>query len=357
MTTRGLASKRLLLAALYLGIVLVFLEGSARVLVWNDAFVHRIVGNDDASWRLQWRLRHRDSLDSPIYYSFDRWHPTRGWVLAPDLRGVHAMPVRREKTLSSNKGGLRGTTDYIYERIPGHRRVVVLGDSFTFGEDVSDDETYCARLARAMPGVDVINMGVHGYGYDQMLVTLEEDGVRYQPEVVVIGFLYADRDRGMLSFRDFAKPRFVLRGDDLALTHSPVPSPEQVLAEWHSTFGDLIEILGARLGKEARERKSVALTRALLLRMTEVIRGIGAQPVLVYLPTGAELTDDGPVPNAQEAFLEEVGQRGMARVVQMRPQFIDARRRGEPISPEGHYGPLEHEVVARGLLPVLAAPR
>lgn len=63
------------------------------------------------------------------------------------------------------------------------------------------------------------------------------------------------------------------------------------------------------------------------------------------------------MPNEREAFLTEVGEQGKASVVLPRRQFIEARRKGKAFRPEGHYGPLEHDVVARGLHPVLSQSR
>ncbi len=55
---------------------------------------------------------------------------------------------------------------------------MVLADSFTFGDEVSDDETYSSYLQQALPGAENINLGVHGYGHDQMLILLMEDGIK-----------------------------------------------------------------------------------------------------------------------------------------------------------------------------------
>ena len=114
----------------------------------------------------------------------------------------------------------------------------MLGDSFTFGEDVGDDETYSHHLEQLLPGTEVINLGVHGYGHDQMLIYLREEGVRYRPDVVILGFLTGDMERNVLSFRDYAKPRFVLDGGKLALRNSPVPPPAEMAAaeKWRSKF-------------------------------------------------------------------------------------------------------------------------
>jgi hypothetical protein len=76
-----------------------------------------------------------------------------------------------------------------------------------------------------LPHTEVINLGVHGYGHDQMLILLKKEGVKYEPDIVILGFMPIDMSRYLLKFRDFAKPRFILKGGKLKLTGSPQGSP------------------------------------------------------------------------------------------------------------------------------------
>ena len=117
---------------------------------------------------------------------------------------------------------------------------MVLGDSFTFGDEVSDDETYSAYLQAMLP-TEIINMGMHGYGHDQMLILLKEEGIKYQPDIVILGFLPLDMSRNLLNFRDFGKPRFVLERGELKLTGTPVPRPEEIL-RWDWTRPRILDI-------------------------------------------------------------------------------------------------------------------
>jgi lysophospholipase L1-like esterase len=88
-------------------------------------------------------------------------------------------------------------------RLPGPKpagtvRVVVLGDSFTQGYGVEEEEAYPRRLERLLnqrrPGTrhEVINLGVPGacpLDYD---AHLEEVGLAYEPDVVVVGLMAND---------------------------------------------------------------------------------------------------------------------------------------------------------------------
>ena len=110
-----------------------------------------------------------------------------------------AKPQRRkdirQQDFKYNSRGLRGKRDFPYTKNKNKVRILILGDSFTFGDEVSDDETYSARLQAMLPHTEIINMGVHGYGHDQMLILLKEEGIKYQPDIVILGFLALDMSK------------------------------------------------------------------------------------------------------------------------------------------------------------------
>ncbi len=78
----------------------------------------------------------------------------------------------------------------------GRRRVVVLGDSYTFGWAVDQGEEYPAQLERLLRDdgwpVDVINAGVPGYNTVQQARYLALDALALEPDLVVLGFVMND---------------------------------------------------------------------------------------------------------------------------------------------------------------------
>jgi lysophospholipase L1-like esterase len=94
---------------------------------------------------------------------------------------------------------------------PASIRIVCLGDSWTFGMNVNDDQTYPARLEqilrRTYPDhdVEVINLGMLGYSSYQGLALLQHRALALRPDVVVLGF--AMNDGKVTGYRD--KDRFV----------------------------------------------------------------------------------------------------------------------------------------------------
>jgi len=340
--------RRVATLGLYLLAVAAFFEAASRLVLSRPALADRLAANDDPSWRLRW-IR-RQGTQRRIYYEFDEWSATRGWVLKPGLRDV---PFGEGRTLNSNAHGVRGRREYTYDKPPGVTRIVVLGDSFTFGEDVGDAETYAQRLEQSLPGTEVINLGVHGYGHDQMLVTLREEALRYKPDVVLLGFVYDDMERNVLAFRDYAKPRFVIRDGALVLRGSPVPPPDAMLAAepWRSKFGDLLTMLWLRYrwksGRTSQEMKDV--TRAILDEMKAAIESAGARPAFAYLPVFGEVTHTDPAMTARERFFFAHCRARGIQTMYLRPFFMDAMKRGVELKAYGHWGPAEHAAAAAGM--------
>ena len=346
------ASRRTLRSAItglvYLAAVVLFFEGAARLAVSSGPLFQRIAAEDDSSHRLRWiqsRKRKRD-----VAYFFDEYHRTRGWSLKPNLRDLAVFGGRR---LSSNSRGVRGTAEHSPEGDPSRTRIVVLGDSFTFGEEVSDEQTYASQLQGLAPETEVLNLGVHGYGHDQMLLYLREEGLVYRPDILLLGFVHIDMPRNLLAFRDYAKPRFERIQGRLELRGTPVPEPQAVIdAEpWRSKLLDLLRMLRSRLdeGSGTTAARSREITAAILDEMALAAAAAGAKPIFAYLPVEeelaqADLTATGP----QRFFLDYCGAR-RAACLDLRPAFLARAKAGAALPTRGHWGAAEHRLAAQAL--------
>ena len=76
---------------------------------------------------------------------------------------------------------------------PGSRRIVLLGDSVSFGLGVDQDAIYPALLERRLgPGWDVANLAIFAYNTADEHAALREDGLKLKPELVVLQFYMND---------------------------------------------------------------------------------------------------------------------------------------------------------------------
>jgi hypothetical protein len=334
----------------------VFMEGGSRLVLSINRLRQRVTGFDDSSYRLQWIRLHRIHQEWTGKYAI--YHPTRGWTLKPDIK---ELPVFGKKILNSNSKGLRGKAEFQYERSARKQRMVVLGDSFTFGEEVSDDETYSHYLQASLPGTEILNFGVQGYGHDQMLLYLREEGVKYHPDVVVLGFAYLDIYRNIESFFAYAKPRFELSSEGLQLTNVPVPTPEHFLAEeaYRPKSLDLMVVLREKLrwsiGKNEVEAREVS--RRLLDQIVATTRSVGATPVIVYLPVYEEiqplpkssylLTASSPPVEDREKYLNDFCLQRDVPCLFLRSRFHEEVQQGMNFNAAGHWNAQAHNLAAQ----------
>lgn len=331
--------------------LLVCMECGSRLVLSINPLRRRATGFDDASYRLQWiRLRQEQrEWTGP----FAVYHPTRGWALKSGVRDTAAFDGT---ILNTNSKGIRGKTEYSYQRTPGKQRIVVLGDSFTFGAEVADDVTYSHYLESHLPNTEVLNFGVQGYGHDQMLLYLKEEGVQYHPDIVIVGFAYIDIYRNIESFFAYAKPEFKLVSGRLQLTNVPVPTPERVLAEepYRPKALDTLLILKEKvrwsLGKNEAEAREV--TRLLLDEIAATTRSIGAAPVFVYLPVNEEIepfprfgiTTNSPSVADRELYLASICEKENLPCLFLRSRFHAEVDKGADLHPRGHWNAKAHSL-------------
>ena len=119
--------------------------------------------------------------------------------------------------------------------------ILAVGDSFTFGDNVSDDETWPARLEE-ISDTRVINGGVFGYGVDQSYLRMRELVAKYRPTIIIFSLIPDDINRCELSERTgVPKPYFELtRSGELVLMNKHLEA--FVLPE--NSFGIVRKVLG-----------------------------------------------------------------------------------------------------------------
>jgi lysophospholipase L1-like esterase len=100
-----------------------------------------------------------------------------------------------------NGQGLRADQDY-GPPAPDRFRLLVLGDSMTFGVGVNGDQAYPALLngSHAADGrlVESLNAGVCGYGTDNEVAWLHAYGWAFKPDMLLVGFYVGNDVRDVM---------------------------------------------------------------------------------------------------------------------------------------------------------------
>lgn len=131
----------------------------------------------------------------PRYHTDYRYGPYTLRGIRPNAEFWHTS-VDGSWKFVTNSRGFRNARDFPYEKRAGTLRVLSLGDSHTQGYEVRQDATFSAVLERYLAGrnarAEVPNAGVSGYSTAEALAFLENEGYRYQPDAVVLGFYAND---------------------------------------------------------------------------------------------------------------------------------------------------------------------
>jgi hypothetical protein len=296
----------------------IFVLGEAGVRL-RTALSDKAPPRSDRSLRREWRwaLEHlaAGTATFPGYAGYD---PELGWRMTPNL----VDPKWR-----TNSVGMHAYREFSEERVSGKPRILLVGDSYTFGFEIDYEHAFHSVLEREfLPDWEVLNLAVPGYGPAQILLMYEKMGVRYQPDVVVFGFYVRGFFRLSSSFRSYAKPRFILNSrQELELRGVPVISPQALFAKytsgerriggWDRSY--LLATLGSRITRAIERRRitaeaeSWALMAAVLRRFSHAVTEAGSQPFLLIIPARPATHPDSVYEDLERLALAEARELGL----------------------------------------------
>ena len=296
--------------------------------------------DEDLIWRNRPNLRRRyvDSF-SPVHTDEERTLLLRRFrpALPNSLKGSPVWEI------SLNSEGFRDAE--VPERKPASAfRILCLGDSWTFGMNVGQEQTYPQRLKALLreefPEVDfeVFNRGVLGYSSYQGLELLRRRAIDLNPDVVVIGFAMNDakvngyRDKDMAAYEKNLTLRTrigrflekietykLLEYLALVLKHKPKSIGDRLKEEADSAEGAEGEKDFEKL--EPRTRVSLGDYEKNILEMIHLARSRQASVVLLY----NELWKDGPY----RVVLEKISRSEGVPLVDSSALIAEARRKME----------------------------
>ena len=314
----------------------------------------------------------------------DSGHPVKRWDWSGSRIGFDELP--REKT-------------------PGITRVCAVGCSFTFGDEVENEETWGALLDRDLDDLEVANLGVGAFGIDQALLRLRRDGLALEPDEVWLGILPCALPRALTVYRPalrpwtsapMFKPRYVL---DEAGRLELLPNPARSLADVTELVADQARFLDAvlphdfsvarwpgayaesgsslwhhsglaRVGVTLLQRRRpepdqvlsdarlglADLARAIGLAAREEAQAHGARFRVLLLPgrwdTEYAATHDEPYWAQLLSSLESAG----IETIELTPAILEAGGHANDAlwAPDGHYSPAGNRVCADALRAALS---
>jgi hypothetical protein len=296
------------------------------------------------------------------------YHPAIGWWHIPDL-SARIPHDGNFYLLKTNSVGMRSGRNYSRRQPQDRKRILLLGDSYTAGDGVSNGERFSDLLEQRYPQLDVMNFALANTGTDQQVLIYETIARPFEADAYVLAILVENIARNGQSCRpsfDYReqsvvyrpKPYFELEDGRLILHHQPVPlekRAENDLRDWRCDFPYLPEYPEDPYAVYRFEDGHLwCLMRAIVERFLNQVEGkpVFIMPLPVYNFFLGNLK-----PTYLERFksLEDVSRKRY--VLDVLPYFTrlspaDRQRCRFPNDP--HYTALAHTVVAQALSDHLA---
>jgi len=176
--------------ALASNLVLALLSG-ALALAASEAACRLWLDHSYRQQRMEWK--------SPLYELLAG--SPREYRLLPGAHAVEVIPEAEppyQWSYRINAWGFRGR-EISEAKPPGVRRVVFLGDSYTFGWGVDDPEVFPERISEILTAgqqhrLEGLNLGVPGYNTVQEAECLRSEAGRFGPDLVVLSYVMNDAE-------------------------------------------------------------------------------------------------------------------------------------------------------------------
>ncbi len=235
--------------------------------------------------RLAWRGHPASATDErSLCYRYDA---ELGWF--PVANGTKQFQHDRSITVHHNAEGFRDKP-----RGPKvKKRIAFVGDSFVWGHDAEEGERFTDKLEALLPGWEMINLGVSGYGTDQELILIQKWFDHYQPDIVVLVFCNNDLNDNAAHVTPggYYKPYFEVVEGRLMPRGIPVSKSMQYYGLEHPWLfkSRLVQLLMTRCvdWKSRKPRSTVNPTGNLLAAMKAYVEAKGAKFIVGYV------SDDG----------------------------------------------------------------
>lgn len=239
----------------------------------------------------------------------------------PDLGWINQAAVDRADAFGpgvgvrTNRQRFRASHEVPPELPAGRLRMVAAGDSFTFGNGVTNSEVWVELLGQE-PWLETVNLAQSGYGFDQAYLRYRRDGDLVRHDVAVLAFITHDFKRmSMDRFAGLDKPYLELdTTGKLVVRNTPVPRQADwrrltrplaaelqhlrsfaLAREWlgtgaseaaDETPAESVDVDAIHLVPDLTDSTRVeALIAAVVADFAEIARRRGALPLLIQLPS------------------------------------------------------------------------
>lgn len=198
-----------------------------RIIIINLVLCLIILALAETGLRVFYKSKFLTDGNQFVFFEFDE---TLGWKCKPNINGQFKRGEEFDTTISTNSLGMRDK-EYSLVKPTGKYRLAVLGDSFTWGFGVQNEDNYTEVLEKELgKDFEVLNFGVSGFGRGQQLLYMKNEVLPFKPDAVLI-MAYPGNDLSDNMADDYTatiypKPSFSVNEDkSLNIEGIPVKKP------------------------------------------------------------------------------------------------------------------------------------
>jgi len=282
-------------------------------------------------------------------YNLEMWRYTSSVKVGnpdPRLPFFHA-PNRKGfyygAEIETNSFGFRDR-EFPVARVPGVKRIMMLGDSFTLGWGVPFDSTFSKQLERQLDAngqpTEVINLGVGNYNTVMELELFKEKGLQFKPDAVVLMYYVNDAEptpavAGALKAALFSHSYLIAFVADRLIKLKPLVDHNY---DWKAYYGNLY-----RPGEAGLDA-----SRQALVDLSALCRARNIKLMVVNIPELRELKQY-PFPQATEFVRSVVAAQGVS-FLDLAPSLVTEEPASLWVSPQDPHASIKaNGIIAREL--------
>jgi hypothetical protein len=234
-----------------------------------------------------------------------------------------------------NSHGLRGP-ETTYEKPPGVFRILNLGDSVAMGWGVREDDTYGQQLEQLLTEqgtgnlrYEVINTGVPGWSLDNALAYLEAQGLKFEPDLILLDLTIANDINGKSALLADDKPP-LLKWLGANTYFWPFLQSQVAWAKARAQGKDRVDTIDpptnpAKYFPLDPQSDRWAERWNSVLEINQLARENNARVVLILFPLEFQVLDESYPTLPQEVFLAKAAEAGIP-ALDLLPAFWQACR-------------------------------
>lgn len=268
-------------------------------------------------------------------------HSTLGWVCQNKSNLVFPSPPRAPIPYQINAQGFRSAYDFDEPPVKTKKRILLIGDSFTFSIYLSEASTLSRQLQQLKgDNYEFYTLAIPAWGLDQMYLAYQEYIERLQPDQVVLSFIDDDLMRALeIVYHGCGRKPALKVEKDRLVENEDNPHFWEYLC-WNNQIGN-------RILRMYYQRKAATLAQMILTKIIEKEQAFSRDPLFVRIPALLDLERKIP----REIFsMQDLMQEKEVNYVELYDSLSSKtinEARSYYITDDGHFNEKGNQFLAR----------